>query len=436
MVEKDEGLKRTIGLWGLSANIVNIVVGAGIFVIPALIAETMGSASLIAYLICGILISLIMLCFAEAGSKVTNSGGGYTYVETAFGKYPGFLVAVFYIVGGILADATVANALVDIVGSSFPVFAGEKMRLLFLFLIFGFLAFINVIGIKQGIGLVKLLTVGKLFPLLVLIIFGWKDVSISNLAFESGIGLKDLGEACLLLFFAFQGGDVALIVGGEIKNPSRNIPKGIFIGIGGVLVVYMFIQTITQGVLGDQLQYFQEAPLAETAKVVFGSIGFTLLFVGAAISMFGNLSGEVLNISRMLFSVSRDRVIPTAFFSKIHHQYLTPYVAIITYAFAGFIIASIGGFRALINIATAALLINYLGVVLSVIQLRRIKKASPKEFTIPGGITVPIISALIILYFLSNLQMHEIYGFLIFTAIMSFIYMILRWIRKKRIANN
>ncbi len=436
MEVQEEGLKRTIGLWGLSANIVNIVVGAGIFVIPALVAESIGAASIIAYLICGVLITLIMLCFAEAGSKVTNSGGGYTYVESAFGRYPAFLIAVFYIVGGFLADATVANALVDIVGASFPVFAGETMRLLFLFLLFGFLAIINVIGIKQGIGLVKVLTVGKLLPLFVLIIFGWQDVTISNLAFEAGIDLKNLGETCLLLFFAFQGGDVGLIVGGEIKNPKKIIPRGIFIGIGSVLVIYILIQTITQGVLGDELQFYQEAPLAETARVILGSLGFTLLFVGAAISMFGNLSGEILNIPRILFAISRDRVIPTSFFAKIHRRFLTPYVAILAYAIAGFFIASIGGFRELVSIATAALLINYLGVVLSVIQLRRIKQASPEEFTIPGGISVPVISAMIILYFLSNLEMHEIYGFLIFTAIISVLYLIFRWIRKKRIVGN
>ena len=78
---KEEGLKRTIGVWGLSANMVNIVVGAGIFVLPATVAAGLGSTSVIAYLFCGILIVLVMLCFAEAGSEVTDSGGPYTYIE-------------------------------------------------------------------------------------------------------------------------------------------------------------------------------------------------------------------------------------------------------------------------------------------------------------------------------------------------------------------
>ena len=90
MKEQEEGLKRYVGLLGLTANIINIIVGAVIFVIPAIVAENMGSTSIVAYLFCGFLIALIMLYFAEAGSKVTNTGGGFAYVEAAFGKYPGF----------------------------------------------------------------------------------------------------------------------------------------------------------------------------------------------------------------------------------------------------------------------------------------------------------------------------------------------------------
>ncbi|GAO30264.1 amino acid permease [Geofilum rubicundum] len=106
----NEGLKRKIGAWGLSANLVNIVVGAGIFVLPAIVAEGLGPASILAYLLCGVLLFLIMLCFAEAGSKVTSSGGAYAYIEAAFGKYPGFITSVLFLLSCMTADAAVANA--------------------------------------------------------------------------------------------------------------------------------------------------------------------------------------------------------------------------------------------------------------------------------------------------------------------------------------
>jgi amino acid transporter len=205
---KETGLKREIGVWGLSANIVNIIVGAGIFVLPAIVAEIMGSSGIIVYLFCGFLIALVMLCFAEAGSKVTRSGGAYAYVETAFGPYPGFLTAIFMVTGSVFSDAAVANALVELIGLAFPVFTAPVNRFLLLFVLFSSLAFLNVIGVKQGIGLVKINTVAKLTPILLLIFFSWKDVSFSNLYWETTPSFSQFGQACLILFFAFQGGDV------------------------------------------------------------------------------------------------------------------------------------------------------------------------------------------------------------------------------------
>ena len=432
MKQKEEGLKRELGVFGLSANIVNIIVGAGIFVIPAIVAENMGSTSIVAYLVCGVLIALIMLCFAEAGSKVTDTGGGFAYVEAAFGKYPGFIVANIALAGSVLADAAVANALIDIIGSSFAIFKSEWIRILFFAVVFFGLAAINVIGVKQGMGLVKTMTLLKLTPLLLLILFGFGDIEITNLFWDDTPTIKQIGETSLILIFAFQGGDVALIVGGEIKNPKKTVPKAIFISILAVLVIYIIIQTITQGVLGNELANFKEAPLAETANVIFGPIGFTILFIGAAISMFGNLTGVILNNPRMLFALAKDKVIPVKKFAKIHSKYKTPYISILFYAGAGFLIATFGGFQQLINIASAAILLLYLGVVLSVINLRRKFKTEADEFEIPGGYTVPILSAIIILYILSNLTYTEKIGIAIFIALLTAFYGVLLYLKKRK----
>ena len=425
-----EGLKREIGVWGLSANIVNIIVGAGIFVLPAIIAEIMGASGIIVYLFCGFLIALVMLCFAEAGSKVTRSGGGYAYVETAFGPFPGYLAAVFMVMGSVFSDAAVANALTEIIGLAFPVFKNQYVRIVFMFLLFGGLATLNVIGVKQGIGLVKINTVAKLTPILLLIIIGWKDVSLSNLYWETSPTLQQFGSASLILFFAFQGGDAGLTVGGEIKNPQKTVPKAIFIGISFVLILYILIQTVSQGVLGTDLPQFKEAPLAETAKIVFGPVGYTILFIGAGISMFGMLSGEILNLPRVIFGLASDRVIPLDKLASIHPKFKTPYLAILLYAGLGFTMASAGGFRQLAVIASASMLLVYFGVSLSVIKLRKMKATAPGEFKIPFGYTIPILSAGIILYFLSNLSGLEMRGTLIFAAVLSLIYFLGKTFRK------
>ena len=417
-MEKETGLKREIGLWGLSANIVNIIVGAGIFVLPAIVAEIMGSAGIFVYLFCGFLIALVMLCFAEAGSKVTRSGGAYAYVETAFGPYTGFLAAVFMVMGSAFSDAAVANALIELIGLAFPVFANQYIR---------------VIGVKQGIGLVKINTVAKLTPLLLLILFSWKDVTFSNLMIENASSFKNFGAASLILFFAFQGGDAGLTVGGEIKNPQKTVPKAIFIGITFVLILYVLIQTISQGVLGDQLPEFKEAPLASVANVVFGPFGYTLLLITAGVSMFGMLSGEILNLPRVLFGLASDRVIPMDKLAAIHPRFKTPYISILLYGGIGFTLAAIGGFRQLAVIASASMLLVYFGVALSVIKFRRKQPANSGDFKIPFGYTVPILAAGIILFFLSNLTGYEKTGILIFIASLTLIYFLVKAVSKGKL---
>jgi amino acid transporter len=431
-----EGLKREVGVWGLSANIVNVMIGAGIFILPAIIAETMGAAAVMTYLLCGLLIGLVMLCFTEAGSKVTHSGGGYAYVETAFGPYSGFLVSIFFLTGGILSDAAISNALVEILGLIFPVFKNTSLRVFTIFLLFSGLAILNVIGVKQGIGLVKINTVAKLIPILLLVSIGWKDVQWVNLYWESDPSIRQLGETSLILFFAFMGGDSGLTIGGEIKNPQKTIPRAIFIGISVVLSLYILIQLVSQGILGNQLPNFKEAPLAEAGKIIYGPVGYTIIFVGAGISMFGTLSGEILNNPRVIFRLSRDGVIPFSRFASIHHRFKTPYLAILLYAGLGFTLASIGEFRQLAAISASSVLLVYFGVSLSVIKLRKMKNLPSDGFKIPFGNTVPILSAGIILFFLSNMTEFELKGALIFTGVLTVIYFLGKAYRRWKVNRN
>ncbi|MCB0647853.1 MAG: amino acid permease [Saprospiraceae bacterium] len=430
-MQREEGLKRSVGTLGLSANIINIIIGSGIFALPAIVAGYMGSASIVAYIFCGFLMAMVMLCFAEAGSKVTNTGGPYTYIETAFGDYAGFISGIIAIGANLFADAAVSNALVNVIGNTYPIFASGWMRFAFLFVLFYGLVYINVIGLKQGMGLVKLNTVLKLIPLLLLVVIGMKDVTLSNLSINEMPGLKSLGETSLLLFFAFQGCETGIIVGGEVINPNRTVPRAILLSSVTVIVVYILIQTVSQGVLGSALPDFKSAPLAETAKVVMGPFGYMLLTVGAVISMFGYMSGTILNSPRIVYALSRDGVIPVKALSKIHPSFSTPYIAIIIYTSIGFILAVTGSFEKLVIIASSSMLILYLGVALSVIKLRQ-TKSEIKGFTIPGGWLVPVLAIIIILYFLSNLPQNEMIGSAIVIAALSAIFFLLKYFKRQK----
>ena len=119
----DEGLKRVVGVSGLTLSIVNGVIGAGIFALPAIVSIALGAFGIFGYIFCSLLLAYIMLCYAEIGSRVTSSGGSYAYVETAFGNFPGFIINCLYFFGwSILGSAAVMNIIADSLAILFPVF--------------------------------------------------------------------------------------------------------------------------------------------------------------------------------------------------------------------------------------------------------------------------------------------------------------------------
>src|SRR5437879_2984516 len=220
MTSGEEGLKREIGLIGLTSNIVNVVIGSGIFVLPAIVSERLGASGILAYLFCGFLITMIMLCFAEVGSRITLTGGAYAYIEQAFGNYFGFLTTNIFVFGSsLMAASAVANALVNTLATFIPALESSFAKAVFLISIFSLLTIVNVIGVKKGITLVKITTIAKLTPLLLLILFGVTKVTAGNLAWNGTPELSDLGKISLILFFAFQGAEGSLSISGEVKDP-------------------------------------------------------------------------------------------------------------------------------------------------------------------------------------------------------------------------
>jgi basic amino acid/polyamine antiporter, APA family len=429
----EEGLKREIGLWGLTSNIINVTIGSGIFVLPAIVAEGLGSAGILAYLFCGFLITLIMLCFAEVGSKVHITGGAYAYIEVAFGKYFGFLSANLLIFGAcLMATAAVANALVDTLSYLLPIFGNRLFRIGFFLTIFSGLAISHVSGVKQGTSLVKVMTIAKLAPLLLLILWGSTKLVVENFLWQKVPAMDDIGKVSLILFFAFQGAESSVSVSGEIKNPRKNVPKGIFLSYAIVLFFYLTIQLVSQGILGDSFASYKDAPLAEVARRVMGPFGTTLMIVGASISMLGYMSGDTMNLPRVLFRSAKDRVIPIKPLSLVHRKFATPYIAVIVYIGLSCLFAITGEFKELAILSSASVLLVYLGVALAVIKLRKTMVPDKYAFRIPGGYIVPILSAVTIFWFLSHLTSHELIGMVITLVVLSAIYSVIKLVEKRK----
>lgn len=424
-------LKREIGLVGLSANLVNTVVGAGIFAMPAIVAAHLGAASLLAYLFCGVLICLVMLCFAEVGSRITLAGGPYAYIEHTFGKFAGFIAVNLFVISAFTADAAVSNALADIIVSAIPSLDNTWFRIAFFFLLFYGLAAVNVFGVKKGANLVKYNTIAKLIPLVLLIVFGWKDATMDNLIWKETPSFSQIGEVSLILIFAFQGIESALAVSGEVKNPVKNIPRAILLSIFGILFIYILLQQVSQGVLGAELPNFKESPLGEVGSRIFGPVGYVIISVGAAISMFGNISSEIMSMPRALYSAANDNIIPPKILSKIHERFSTPYISILVYSSFGFLIATLSGFKELAVISGSFLLFLYLGVAFALIKLRIREKPSKNAFHVPGGYWIATAAILVILWLLSSLSGFELLMGVLFIAFLSVVFIIKNFVERK-----
>ena len=405
---QDEGLVRVIGTGALGLGVVNMVVGAGIFVLPGLVAAELGSAAILAYLICSVTVALVFLCFAEVGSRVSRSGGAYAYVEEAFGPFVGFIASILFWFGySALADAAITVIMVDSLTIVFPILGESIPRAVFIIVLLTFLAAVNVRGVIAGVRLYIFNTLAKLVPLLLLLGAGLFVINVENLAIPEWPSAASIGASSILLFYAFTGAECALNASGEIKNPAKSVPLGLLLGLGGILLLYVGLQTVAQGVLGPELASNTEAPLVAVATEVFGNWGGRMLIAGVVISIYGALSGDMLGGPRVIFASSLDNNLPK-FLGKVHPTYKTPHVAIIFFAIVIGVFALSGTFKYLAVVATGSLLLVDLGVSLAVLRLRQ-RDGLPKdgEFRLPFGPFIPLLSCTIVGWLLLQLRLDE-----------------------------
>lgn len=409
--ESGEGLVRAIGVRTLAANGVNLTIGAGIFALPAAVAVQLGPAAILAYLVCALAICLVFLCFAEAGSRVSRSGGAYAYVEVAFGPYVGFLTGVLLWFGfGVLSDAAIANVLVDSLASVAPWAGTPVPRAALMIAMFATLALINVRGVRQGARFAVGVTLVKLLPLVILVLGGVFAIRGEHLAWPGLPPLESIGAASLLLFFAFGGAETALTASGEIRDPARTVPRGILLAVAGILLLSLSLQIVAQGVLGPELRQAGATPLAATADRVFGGWGQLLLIAGAALSAFGNIAGDVLAMPRALFASARDGLLPMTL-ARVHPRFQTPHLAIVAYAMMGAFFSVTGAFRQLAIYASASVLVIYLTVCLATIVLqRRDVRLSGEPFRLAGGPLIPLLGAALVTWLLLHATRQEVLG--------------------------
>jgi APA family basic amino acid/polyamine antiporter len=406
MAGSGEGnLVRAIGTWGLGAGIVNVTIGGGIFRLPSGVAATLGAAAPLAYIVCAAAMALIVLCFAEAGSRVSMTGGPYAYVETAFGPFVGALAGMLLWVGVTLALSAVASFFADALGAMIPSLTlSEKRAGLIATLVV--LAGANALGVGLVARFNTVATIAKLAPLVILVIVGLFTMHPENLRWTHAPSTGDVSRASVLLLFAFLGIEAALVPSGEVIDPARTVPRAIFAAMTVVTVLYIVIQVVAQGLLGDALTT-DKTPLASAAAVAMGSGGKTMILVGSVVSMFGYVSGMMLSVPRMLFALARDGFLPRVI-ATTHPRRGTPQVAIAIQTVIVGLLAVYGFFEVLAIAANVTILLVYGACALAVLELRRRDvRTGGIPFRIPAGRAIPLAALAVIVMMLSSVQKNE-----------------------------
>lgn len=395
------GLVRAIGRWDLTAIAINTIIGAGIFGLPSKVAALIGGYSLIALVICAVIIAFIVVCFAEVSSRFRDTGGMYLYAREAFGPIVGFEVGWLYWIVRITTFAANANLLLAYLGFFYPQAKEGITRTVLVAIVLLILTAVNFAGVRQSVLLTNIFTVGKILPLLIFAVVGLFFIQPANFTLGEMPGYSKFSEAVLILIYAFVGFEAAVIPAGETREPGRNVPFALLTALAVVAVLFIAIQVVAMGTLPGIAA--SERPLADAAGQFLGSYGAAFITIGALISISGNLNSGFLVASRMPFAMAEQNEVP-AVLGATHQRFKTPYVSVLATAVFMLVFTVQSSFISALTIATIVRLLVY-AVTCAALPVFRARSDAPKaEFTAPGGIVAAVLSLLLTIWLLTNVD--------------------------------
>jgi len=394
------GFRRAVSRWEIVAFSLNDVIGSGVYLLPAAAAAVLGPTSVWAVVLAGFAVALLVLCFAEAGSYFDRPGGAYLYTREAFGDLVGFEVGWMTWLARVSSVASLSVGFAQALGYLWPQTSAGTGRTLAIVVPLLALTAINLVGVKSGVRTAVFLAVTKIVPLLIFIGVGIFYVS-RTLATQPTPRTGTLGEAALLLLFAYAGFENTAAPAGEFKNPRRDIPFALVANITIVTLLYTAVQWVALGTLPNLVE--STTPLADAAKIFLGGWGGLLLTVGAVLSILGTNSNTVLAGPRYLWALAADGFGPRAL-TYIHPGFRTPMVAILTQTAIALPLALSGSFTQLATLSVIARLATYFGTAAAVLKLRRKFPDTPNVVRLPGGPVIPIAALLLCVAFAASAE--------------------------------
>jgi amino acid transporter len=423
-LQKSE-LIRGLSRWDLFALVINTVIGAGIFGLPSRTYALAGTYSLLAYLVCAVPVVLMIVCFAEVGSRFKETGGPYLYARVAFGPLAAFEIGWLMWLARVTAFAALCNLFVDYLAYFLPVASGVA-RSVAIVVVVSLLTGVNVVGVRTTARVNTFFTFGKLIPLFAFVAVGAFFVDVQRYSFAQPPAYGNFAQATLLLVFAFTGFEVAVIAAAETRDPQHDVPFGLLAGIATIATLYILIQIVCIGTFPGLAK--SERPLADAASLFVGSPGAAVISAGALLSIGGTMNASVFGIPRVLFAMAQQSDLPPIFL-RTHKTFRTPYIAIVTSAGLMLLFTLFSTFISALTISTIIRLIVYIVTCASLPVLRRKSEAPPAAFLAPWGRAASFAACVLGVWLLSNSSWKEAW----IVAILSLIGVAL-WLPRKYFA--
>lgn len=397
-------MRRSLRSFDVLCLGLNAIVGSGIFLLPDDLYREMGALSPLAFLLCGLGVLPVALCYAALARDVDETGGPYVYASRAFGPRVGFVIGWTSYANALFSFAAVSAASAAYALRLFPgvEFPGAPVALAALAVI-AFSA-LNYRGARPGARAVDTFTIAKfavLFVLVAVLLPHWEAPRPTE-GWLPG-GLSGIGTATFVALFAVQGFEVVGVPAGESENPRRDVPWAVVGSLLFASLVYVGVQTVLVGAVPD-LGRVSDTPLVDAALGVAPALG-VLIACGGLISNLGFISGTALGSPRYLFAMSRGGHFP-ARLSAVHPRFHSPHRAILVTASLVIGLVLFLDYRALIGISNVSVALQYLAICLAVVRLST--SATGAKVRMPGGLVIPLLGVAVSLWIFTEASLVEL----------------------------
>jgi APA family basic amino acid/polyamine antiporter len=385
-------LKRTLGLFDTALLSLGAIIGAGIFVVTGFASQIAGPSLIFSVIIAGIVAAFTGVSASQLVKAFPIEGGEYEYAYRTLSPFLAFLSGWMWCLNKIVTDSVIALGLATYASLFLPIHI-KAIALL----VIGLATAINYRGILATSKTINLLTTIKLGILLLFAFAGIFNVKMSNYLPFFPNGISGMLQSAAIIFFAYVGFIRPIYVVEEVKQPERNVPKGIFLGLLISMFVYFLVTFVAIGLVGSRSLGSTDSPLALAISSINFPFGTQLIIFGATLATFSVLIGDLLGLSRMLFAMGRKEDLPK-WLGSIEKYSQNPRNAVLFSGLAIGIPSLFFDLRGLVQVASFLILVYFALLNFSATRLKR----NPRKFYIIS--IIGILSTLTLAFSLSFLN--------------------------------